>query len=124
MERRNTRVQFCKDALIIRWFFSLLRQQTGAYQGLGHSIGVTVGGWTAVLKVALLLLANRAGDADAGTAVGHASRELVHGAGLVQAGQTPAVVLSTVRVVFDNMPAKSSYFNAMINDKCWLFMGD
>lgn len=64
--------------LVIRGFVSLLAQQTGADQGLCHAVRVTVGRRATVLEVALLLLADVAGNADAGAAVGHAGGELVY----------------------------------------------
>lgn len=63
--------------LIIHRFFSLLVQQTGADQGLGHTVWVAVGGRAAVLEVALLLLAHVTRNADAGATVGHPSGEFV-----------------------------------------------
>lgn len=78
--------------LIIRWFLSLLAQQTGADQGLRHTVRVTVGRRAAVLEVALLVLANVARNADAGAAVGHACGELVDVGGFVMAGETAGVV--------------------------------
>lgn len=57
---------------IVRGFIPLFVQQTGADQGLGHPVRVTVGGWAAVFEVALLLLAHAAGNADAGATVCHA----------------------------------------------------
>lgn len=63
--------------LVIRWFVTLLVQQTGADQGLGHAVRVAVGRRTAVFEVASFLLADVTGNADAGASVGHTCRELV-----------------------------------------------
>lgn len=57
--------------LVIRRFISLLVQQTGADQGLGHTVRVAVGRRAAILEVALLLLPDVARNADAGATVGH-----------------------------------------------------
>lgn len=84
---------------IIRGLIPLLVQQTGADQGLGHAVRVAVGGWAAVFKVALLLLANATGNADAGTTVGHAGREFVDVGGLVVAGEAAGVVQPALGVV-------------------------
>lgn len=78
--------------LVFRRFVSLLAQQTGADQSLGHSVRVAVGRWTAVLEVALLLLADHARNADAGATVGHACGELVDVGGFMVAGETAGVV--------------------------------
>ena len=53
-------------------------------EGFGHGEGVTVGRWAKVFEVALLLLANSPGDADASTMVGHAGREVVDVGGFVE----------------------------------------
>jgi len=78
--------------LIIRWFRSLLVQQTGADQGLRHAVRVAVGRRAAVLEVALLVLAHVARNADASAAVGHACGELVDVGGFVVAGEAAGVV--------------------------------
>lgn len=66
----------CLFAVVI-WLLPLLLEYTCAHQSLCDNVRVTVGGRTAVLKVALFVVTHRARDADAGAAVGHASRELV-----------------------------------------------
>lgn len=78
--------------LVIRRFIPFLAQQTGADQGLGHAVRVAVGRRAAVFEVALLLLADLARDADAGSAVGHARGEFVDVGGFVVAGETTGVV--------------------------------
>lgn len=78
--------------LIIRRFIPLLAQQTGADQGLRHSIRVAVGRRAAVLEVALLLLAYAARNADAGATVGHTSGEFVDVGGFMVASETAGVV--------------------------------
>lgn len=84
---------------IVHGFLPLLVQQAGTDQGLGHAVRVAVGRWAAVLKVTLLLLADAAGDADAGAAVGHARRELVDVGGFVAAGEAAGVVQPPLGVV-------------------------
>jgi hypothetical protein len=79
-------------------------QHGGPHDGLGHAVGVAVGGGAAVLQVALAVLAHLARDADGGAAVGHARRELVHGARLVQPGEAARVVLAVARVVHHDVP--------------------
>ena len=49
-----------------------------------HGGGVTVGRRVTVFKVALLLLANSPRDVDAGTKVGHASREVLDVGGFME----------------------------------------
>ena len=85
-------VSLCIGDLVIRGFFPLFVQQTGADQGFGHTVRVAVGRWTAVLKVTLLLLADAAGNADAGAAIGHARREFIDVGGFVVASETASVV--------------------------------
>ena len=53
-------------------------------EGFGHGEGVTVGRWAKVFEVALLLLVNSPGDADASTMVGHAGREVLDVGGFVE----------------------------------------
>lgn len=87
----------------IHRFIPLFVQQTGADQGLGHAVRVAVGGRAAVFEVPLLLLAHAAGNADAGTAVGHAGREFVDVGGLVVAGEAASVVQPAFGVVGTDM---------------------
>lgn len=84
---------------IVHGFFPLFVQQTGADQGLGHAVRVAVGRWTAVLEVTLLLLADAAGDADAGATVGHACREFVDVGGFVATGEAAGIVEPPLGVV-------------------------
>lgn len=77
---------------VFHGFIPLFVQQTGADQGFGHTVRVTVGRWAAVLKVTLLLLANATGNADAGTTVGHTCREFIDVGGFVVAGETAGIV--------------------------------
>jgi len=69
------------------------------HDGLGDRVGVTVGCRPPILKVAVAILADLARDADAGTSVGHASRELKDVGRLVVAGEPPGVVPATPWVV-------------------------
>lgn len=85
--------------LIVHRFISLLAEQTGADQSLCHGIWVAVGRRTAVLEVALLLLAHGARDADTGATVSYASRELVDVGGFMVAGEATGVVKPPFRVV-------------------------
>lgn len=62
------------------------------HDGLSDRIGVAVGCWPPILEVAVAVLADLARDADAGTSVGHASRELEDVGCLVVAGEPPGVV--------------------------------
>ena len=82
-----------------------------------HGVGVTVAAGPPLLQVAVALGRHVPGYPDAGATVVHASRELVHRAGLVQAGQAPAVVLSSVTVVFNNYAAKRETLKLfLVND--------
>lgn len=91
--------------LIIHRLVSLLAQQTGTDQGLGHAVRVAVGRRAAVLEVALLLMADAARDADAGATVGHARRELVDVRGFVMAGEAAGVVEPPFGVIGPNVIA-------------------
>lgn len=82
----------CVVYSVFHGLIPLFIQQTGADQGFGHTVRVTVGGWAAVLKVTLLLLANGTGNADAGTAVGHACGEFVDVGGFMVASETAGIV--------------------------------
>lgn len=84
---------------IIRRFISLFVQQTGADQGLGHTVWVAVGRRATVFEVPLLLLAHAARNADAGAAVGHAGGEFVDVGGLVVAGEAASVVQPALGVI-------------------------
>lgn len=84
---------------VIRGFIPLLIQQTGADQGFGHAVRVAVGGWAAVFKVPLFLLAHVAGNANAGAAVGHACGEFVDVGGFVVAGEAASVVQPSFGVI-------------------------
>lgn len=85
--------------LVLKRLVSSFIEETCADEGLCHSIRITVGGRPAVLKVALLLVAHVPGDADAGAAVGHASRELVDVGCLVETRQAPGIVQPSFGVV-------------------------
>lgn len=74
-------------------------KQTGASNRLGHAVWITVCSRTAVLEVAFLLLAHLARDADAGSSVGHSSREVLDAGGLVKTCETPHVVLPSTWVI-------------------------
>lgn len=70
-------ISFYVMNLVFCWFVTLLAQQTGANQGFGHAVRVTVGRRAAVFEVALLLLTDASWDADACAAVSHAGGEFV-----------------------------------------------
>ena len=97
---QNCQVSTCGhiDSLLLQ---SL--EQAGACDGPRHHVGVTVGRRAPVLEVAALRLPHLPRDADAGPAVGHARGEVVDMGGLVQARQTPPVVLSSARVVHQDV---------------------
>lgn len=76
-----------------------LIEHRGPHDGLGDRVGVAVGRWPPVFKVAKAVLAHLARDADAGSTVGHSSRELKDVGGLVVAGEPPGVVPAAPRVV-------------------------
>lgn len=69
------------------------------HDGLSDRIGVAVGRRPPILKVAAAVLADLARDADAGTSVGHAGRELEDVGRLMVAGEPPGVVPAAPRVV-------------------------
>lgn len=92
-------ISLCVMYSVFHGLIPLFTQQTGADQGFGHTIRVTVGGWAAVLKVTLLLLANATGNADAGTTVGHACGEFVDVGGFVVASETAGIVESPFGVI-------------------------
>lgn len=76
-----------------------LIEHRGPHDGLCDRIGVAVGRRPPVFEVAKAVLAHLAWDADAGSTVGHASRELEDVGGLVVAGEAPGVVPAAPRVV-------------------------
>lgn len=88
--------------LLLGSFFFFF-QKAGYGDGLRHCIRVTVCCGTAVLKVPFLLLPHLPWDADAGTSVGHSSREVVDAGGFVETCETPDVVLAFMRVVHMNV---------------------
>lgn len=85
--------------LVIRRLIPLLVQQTGADQGFGDTVRVTVGRRAAVFEVTLLFLANLARNADAGSTVGHTSREFVDVGGFMAASETAGIVKPPFRVI-------------------------
>lgn len=85
--------------LVLKRLVSSFVEETRANKGLCHSVRITVGGGPAVLEVALLLMAHVPGDADAGTAVGHASRELVDAGRLVETRQASGIVQPPLGVI-------------------------
>ena len=89
---------FSSFAVICR-LLALLFEETRAHQSLRHDVRVAVGGRTAILEVALLVLPHLARDADAGAAVGHAGRELVDAGGFVVSGEAPGVVQPAFGIV-------------------------
>lgn len=85
--------------LVVRRFFSLFAQQTGADESLCNAVWITVCRWATVLEVALLLLAYATRNADAGATVGHTCREFVDVWGFVMAGETAGVIKPPFGVV-------------------------
>ena len=95
---------FCELAAVAAAVLALpVVQYGGSDDSLGHPVGVAVRGWSAVLQVTFALLPHLAGDADAGAAVGHAGRELVDAAGLVEPGESTLVVATILGVISDDV---------------------
>lgn len=78
---------------------SLFIEHAGADQGVADGIGITVAARPSILQVALLILGDAAGDANADVSVGHPGAEVVDAAGLALPGQSALVVLPSTWVV-------------------------
>ena len=77
----------------------MILEDHGPDQQLSDSVGITVGGRSAVLKVATPLILYLAGDAYGGTTVSWAPIELVKGGGLMAASHATLVVLPSNWVI-------------------------
>jgi len=82
----------------------LFVEHAGADQGVTDGVWIAVAARPSILQVALLLLSDAAGDADADIAIGHSRAEVVDIASLALAGQPALVVLSSARVVRLDVP--------------------
>lgn len=77
----------------------LFVEHAGADQGVADGIGITVAAGPPVLQVALLILGDAAGNANADVPIGHPGAEVVDAAGLALPGQSALVVLPSTWVV-------------------------
>jgi len=82
----------------------LFIEHAGADQGVADSIGIAVAARPPVFQIALLLLGDATGNADADGSVGHSSAEVMNIAGLAFAGQPALVVLPSARIVRLDVP--------------------
>lgn len=77
----------------------LFIEHAGADQGVADGIGITVAAGPPVLQVALLILGDAAGNANADVAIGHSGAEVVDAAGLALPGQSALVVPPSTWIV-------------------------
>lgn len=89
--------------LVLEGLIANFVEKASADDGLCHGKGVTIGRGATVFKVALLLLADSPGDADAGTAVGNASRKVVDVGGFMESSQAPGIVQAPLGIVGANV---------------------
>lgn len=77
----------------------LFVKHAGTDQGVTNGIGIAVAAGPPVFQVALLILGDAAGNANADVPIGHPGAEVVDVAGLAFPGQSALVVLSSARIV-------------------------
>jgi len=82
----------------------LFVEDAGADQGVADGVWIAVAAGPSVLQVALLVLSDAAGDANADVTISHSRAEVVDIASLALAGQPALVVLSSARVVRLDVP--------------------
>lgn len=82
----------------------LFVEHAGADQGIADGVGIAVAAGPPVLQIALLLLGDTTGNADADVSIGNPSAKVMNVAGLALAGQPALVVLPSARIVRLDVP--------------------
>lgn len=82
----------------------LFVEHAGTDQGVANGVGIAVAARPPVFQVALLLLGDATGNADADVSIGDPGAEVMDIAGLTLAGQPALVVLPSARIVRLNVP--------------------